>query len=53
MNPDADPNANSAYWSGSLYSSATPTVDPSGLEFMEFGNGNTETGAEEVTNGMD
>ena len=31
MNPDADPNANSAYWSGSLYSSATPSSEPNGL----------------------
>ena len=31
MNPNADPNENSAYWSGSLYSSATPTDNPDGL----------------------
>ena len=47
MNPDADPNANSAYWSGSLYSSANPTVDPSGLRVYGVWKWkHTESGAE-------
>tara|TARA_E500000331_G_scaffold54948_1_gene48613 strand:+ start:305 stop:877 length:573 start_codon:yes stop_codon:yes gene_type:complete len=47
MNPDADPNANSAYWSGSLYSSATPSSEPNGLRVYGVWKWkHTETGAE-------
>jgi len=47
MNPNADPNANSAYWSGSLYSSATPTDNPDGLRVYGVWKWkHTETGAE-------
>tara|TARA_X000001036_G_scaffold422629_1_gene445741 strand:- start:484 stop:1065 length:582 start_codon:yes stop_codon:yes gene_type:complete len=47
MNPNADPNENSAYWSGSLYSSATPTDNPDGLRVYGVWKWkHTETGAE-------
>ena len=47
MNPDADPNANSAYWSGSLYSSATPSSEPNGLRVYGVWKWkHTESGAE-------
>ena len=47
MNPNADPNANSAYWSGSLYSSATPTDNPDGLRVYGVWKWkHSETGAE-------
>ena len=47
MNPDADPNANSAYWSGSLYSSATPSAEPNGLRVYGVWKWkHTESGAE-------
>jgi len=46
MNPNADPNENSAYWSGSLYSSATPTDNPDGLRVYGVWKWkHTETGA--------
>ena len=47
MNPNADPNENSAYWSGSLYSSASPTDNPDGLRVYGVWKWkHTETGAE-------
>ena len=47
MNPDADPNANSAYWSGSLYSSAMPSSEPNGLRVYGVWKWkHTESGAE-------
>ena len=49
MNPNADPNENSAYWSGSLYSSATPTDNPEPNGLRVYGVWkwkHTETGAE-------
>ena len=47
MNPNADPNENSAYWSGSLYSSATPTDNPDGLRVYGVWKWkHTESGAE-------
>ena len=47
MNPNSDPNDNSAYWSGSLYSSATPTDNPDGLRVYGVWKWkHTETGAE-------
>jgi hypothetical protein len=46
MNPNADSNENSAYWSGSLYSSATPTDNPDGLRVYGVWKWkHTETGA--------
>ena len=47
MNPNADPKENSAYWSGSLYSSAIPTDNPDGLRVYGVWKWkHTETGAE-------